>query len=227
MKNNIVFICFLIFGMILLPVFCLCNAAPSPCIQYDLTNKYNASLDLSNNGENQETIKSWWIEEGHVRYCESGNCEPEEGWRPNEIHGIFNHNEPLVAKNNGYTNLTNVTIIRHHEIVKIIPVLEPNETFSVRIEFYADTEIFTEQEVYANFYTIDYDSGSCWTFELNFFTLLFIIVGILFTSSGIFYAIRYKKTKKKIHLFISVITILLSVIILIIAFISGFVCYPS
>jgi hypothetical protein len=220
MKKEFIVIWFFIIGLILLSAFSMCNAAPAPSVEYDLTNKYNASLDLSNNGQNKETIESWWTSE--TSSCTG--CEPNENMRPESIHGIICYTNDLIIKNNGFQNLTNVTIISYHEIVKIIPVLSPNETFSIRIEEYEDPEILTEQGVYANFYTTSY-SGSCWTFELNFFSLIAIIIGVLFIAFWTFYVIKYKKTKKRLYFAISVITIILAVIFLILAFLFGWVCY--
>ncbi len=200
------------------------DSAPSPSVEYDLTNLYNFSLDLSNNGKNSETIINWWKDENS--YCEG--CQIDENMRPRLVHGVFYTDEKLLIKNNGDTNLTNVTVIGFERIIEIISLLAPNESFPILYYdfFGTDTEIFTDQGVYAKIYTIDPGSGNCWTFQFTIFSFIFLIFAILTAVFSIFYLFKYKKIKKKSYLIIFTITITIAILAFIFAILFSLVCYP-
>ncbi len=211
MKRNIGIIGLFVVAISFFSSSCFAAPAPPP-VEYDLTNGYYASLDLSNNEQNMEEVESWWIDENSS--CEG--CEVEEEYRPKRVHGVICSNPPYIIKNNGGVNLTNVTFTYANSLVKSIPVLGVNETFLINESgsFFAEIEINTEQGVYARFYydsDINYDSNQEILGGTIVIISLLIFAGLLF---GIYYIFR-SKTKVdradkflKIYLGISLIILI-------------------
>ncbi len=196
MKKDFVII-FLVTVTFLLPVFSLCNAAPAPPPdEYVLQNTYQGSLDLSNNGQNEETVIDWFLIGNDSKVIGSSDTEPEEGGNPAKVHGVIYSEKPYIIRNNGQTNLTNVTVISYwdHTIYEVVPVLEPNETFS--INRYPPFEIFSEQRVYAKFYSGPApDQGTIVITVINWHLILLFVFVICMALLSVTYYNKRDKNK--------------------------------
>ena len=175
------------------------TAALPPHWEYDLTVMPDYSLQLFVNQSQYETVSSITYDENHTEVSRT-------------IHGVAGSYHYIHIKNNGNLNLTNVVIFSNIELIRVIPVLQVNDTIYINLLNWSNIEILTDQGVYAHIYSVTWRPGSHQSFDFfAHFLLLLLFVSI---AGSIFFGLRYIKKRKHIYLAISSLLMALVIILL-------------
>ena len=222
MKKEILIFVGFVFLVLFIPSNNVQANVPAPEVHYTIYNTYDMHLEIIASSK-QESVTSWWI--NATSYCIG--CEGNPAYIPRTINGsLFYYIDRVMIKNNGTSNLTNISIRKENQLLQTIAVLLPNASFTLNESYlydsYVHLQIITDEGAYLDIMLVrptGIGGGAYFWFSPTVISLI-VVACILFCLSGISLFLYYKKHSKR-YILLAFALIVIAILVLLIAYYTG------